>query len=542
MIKAIFSVTLILFSVIDIFGSLPVVINLKRQGSRIHPGQATAIAGLIMILFLFFGTALLGLFGVDIQSFALAGSLIIFFIGLEMVLGIRLFRDEASGNTGTVVPIAFPIIAGAGTLTTIISLKAEFDTWTILAGIGLNLLVVFLVLRSTGWIAKKMGEQGLGILRKVFGIILIAICFPTFQSKHSLVSPAHSYTVMPAEALPEYIHTEAELDALMTRPTAALTAFVRTLRGPLVVLGAGGKMGPSLCVQARRAAEDAGHDLEVVAVSRFTNPAVRAWLGTNGVQTLACDLMDRTALDALPDAENVIYLVGLKFGTQHDPARTWAVNTLIPAFVAERYARARIVALSTGNVYPMTPVVAGGSVETDALTPLGEYANACVARERIFGFYAERHGTPVVLIRLNYAIDLRYGVLVDITQKVRDRRPVDVTMGYLNCIWQGDANAMIVRALALAASPAKPLNLTGPACLAVRDLALRLGVLLDRPVEIEGTEADTALLSNPAAACAALGMPPTPLDTMLRWTAHWIKHDGATLNKPAHFDVQDGKY
>lgn len=182
MMKAVFSVTLILFSVIDIFGSLPVVINLKRQGSRIHAGLATLIAGLIMVLFLFYGSAILGLFGIDIQSFALAGSLIIFFIGLEMILGIRLFREETQDGSGTIVPIAFPIIAGAGTLTTIISLKAEFDTWSILAGIALNLIVVFLVLRSSGWIAGKIGEQGLSSLRKVFGIILMAIAFQLFKT------------------------------------------------------------------------------------------------------------------------------------------------------------------------------------------------------------------------------------------------------------------------------------------------------------------------------------------------------------------------
>ena len=342
--------------------------------------------------------------------------------------------------------------------------------------------------------------------------------------------------------LPDLIHTEAERADVMTRPTAALTAFVRTLKGPLVVLGAGGKMGPSLCVQARRAADEAGHDLDIIAVSRFTDTAAREGLEAHGVRTQVCDLMDRPALADLPDAENVIYLVGLKFGTQQDPARTWAVNTLIPAYAAERYARSRLVALSTGNVYPMTPVARGGSVETDALTPLGEYANACVARERLFQYYSQQNGTPVALIRLNYALDLRYGVLVDIAQKIHAGHPVDVTMGHLNAIWQGDANAMIVRALALAESPPKALNLTGPATLSVRDLAHRLGALMDRPVHITGTEAETALLSNAAEACATLGPPPTPLDTVLRWTAHWIQHGGSTLNKPAHFDVRDGEY
>ena len=342
--------------------------------------------------------------------------------------------------------------------------------------------------------------------------------------------------------LPNYIDTEAQLDEVMTRPTEALKAFVQTLRGPLVVLGAGGKMGPSLCVQVRRAAEEVRHDLDVIAVSRFSDPNARTWLDERGVQTLACDLMDRAAVDALPDAKDIIYLVGLKFGTGQNPARTWAINTLVPDRVSERYAGERIVALSTGNVYPLVPVAQGGSAETDALTPLGEYANAAVARERIFEYGAERDGTRVALIRLNYAVDLRYGVLVDLAQKIAAGEPVDVTMGYLNCIWQGDANEMIVRALDLTAQPPVMLNLTGQAVLSIRDLAQQLAALMDRPVEIVGMEAETALLSNPARAIAALGSPTTSLETMLRWTAHWVQHGGTTLNKPTHFEVRDGKY
>ncbi|HMB91918.1 MAG TPA: NAD(P)-dependent oxidoreductase [Rhodothermales bacterium] len=342
--------------------------------------------------------------------------------------------------------------------------------------------------------------------------------------------------------LPSHIETEANLDEVMTRPTVALQAFVQTLRGPLVVLGAGGKMGPSLCVQVRRAAEEAGHNLDVIAVSRFSDPNAQAWLDERGVQTLACDLMDRAAVEALPDAENVIYLVGMKFGTRQNPARTWAINTLVPDRVSERYAGARIVALSTGNVYPLVPVAQGGSVETDALTPLGEYANAAVARERIFEYAAERDGTRVALIRLNYAVDLRYGVLVDLAQKIAVGEPVDVTMGHLNCIWQGDANEMIVRALDLTMQPSIALNLTGQNVLSIRELAQRLAALMDRPVEIVGIEAETALLSNPARAIAALGKPSTALETMLRWTAHWVQHGGTTLNKPTHFEVRDGRY
>jgi hypothetical protein len=331
------------------------------------------------------------------------------------------------------------------------------------------------------------------------------------------------------------------LDDWMTRPSSELIRFVSTLQGPLMVLGAGGKMGPSLCVLARRAADAAGIALDIVAVSRFSDPDVRTWLEERGVQTLSCDLMS-DPLGDLPDAEDVLYLVGLKFGTQQAPARTWAVNTLIPARVSERYAGARFVALSSGNVYPFVPATSAGSVETDALTPLGEYPNACVARERIFQYGSEQHGTSGVLVRLNYAVDLRYGVLVDLAQRIAAGQPVDVTMGYLNCIWQRDANDMIIRSLALAEQPMRPLNLTGTTVLPVRALAERLGELMDRPVEIVGEEAPTALLSDASQAVAALGAPSTPLDAVLRWTAEWVSCGQPTLGKPTRFEVRDGHY
>jgi nucleoside-diphosphate-sugar epimerase len=341
---------------------------------------------------------------------------------------------------------------------------------------------------------------------------------------------------------PDVIRTEDELDEFLTRPRPALVEFIRSVQGPLVILGAGGKMGPSLAVLARRAAAAAGHALDVLAVSRFSDARARHWLEARGVRTHRLDLLDRDALRQLPEAADVISLVGLKFGTAQNPAATWAVNTLVSAHVAERYPRARLVALSTGNVYPLTPVARGGAVETDPLTPLGEYANAAVARERIFEYFAGRHGTPLVLVRLNYAVDLRYGVLVDVARKVYAGAPVDVTMGYLNCIWQGDANDMIIRALGQAQSPPLALNLTGPQVLSVRTLALRFGELLGRPATITGTEADTALLSNPARVVARLGPPPTPLEQVLRWTADWVQHGGRLLDKPTHFEARDGKY
>jgi nucleoside-diphosphate-sugar epimerase len=341
---------------------------------------------------------------------------------------------------------------------------------------------------------------------------------------------------------PDRIDTEEELDEVLTRPRPVLVEFIKSLTSPLVVLGAGGKMGPTLAVLARRAAHLAGHPLEVLAVSRFTDERPRRWLEARGVGTRSLDLLDRAACRELPAAAQVLSLVGRKFGTAQDAARTWAINTLVPAHVAQRYPHARLVVLSTGNVYPLVPVAGGGSVETDALTPLGEYANAAVARERLCEFFSRENGTPMTVLRLNYAVDLRYGLLVDIARRVAAGEPIGLTTGHVNCIWQGDANEMVLRSLALAQAPPQVLNLTGPAVLSVRELAVRLGELLGRAVHFSGTEAATALLSNPARACALLGPPPTPVETVLRWTAHWIQKGGRLLDKPTHFEVRDGSF
>ena len=342
--------------------------------------------------------------------------------------------------------------------------------------------------------------------------------------------------------LPDLIPDEDALNEILTRPRPVLVEFIRQVCNPLVILGAGGKMGPSLAVLARRAAQAAGYPLEILAASRFSDENTRRWLEDNGVMTLPCDLMQREQLDRLPDAENVIYLVGMKFGTSQNPSRTWAFNTLAPAHVCQRYPGSRMVALSSGNVYPLVSTSSRGAVETDPLTPLGEYANSCIARERIFEYFSQEKGTPIAILRLNYALDLRYGVLFDIARKVFDGLPVDTNMGYANCIWQGDANEAILRSLALARSPAVPFNLTGPQKLSVRELALRFGELMKKPVTITGTEASTALLSNNSRLSACLGEPATPIDVVLKWTAHWVSQGGKSLNKPTHFDVRDGGY
>jgi uncharacterized protein YbjT (DUF2867 family) len=338
------------------------------------------------------------------------------------------------------------------------------------------------------------------------------------------------------------IHDESELDDWLTRPRPELVDFIRTLPSPLLILGAGGKMGPTLAVLARRAAELAGHPLEIIAVSRFSAPAARRWLEDRGVSTVSADMLERDAVGKLPDAANVIYLVGLKFGTRENPSLTWAANTLAPAHVAERYATSRLVALSTGNVYPLVPVNSGGAGEEHALTPPGEYPNAAVARERIFEYFSRRGGPRVAQLRLSYAVELRYGVLADIARLVAAGEPVDVTPGHFNCIWQGDANEMVLRALDLAASPPAVFNLTGPAILSVREVATRFSELLDCPLRLVGAEADTALLSNTERLRRALGPVRTGIDDVIRLTAAWVKAGGRSLNKPTHFEVRDGAY
>jgi len=342
--------------------------------------------------------------------------------------------------------------------------------------------------------------------------------------------------------LPELIETEEALDEVLTRPRPELIQFIKSVRSPLVILGAGGKMGPSLAALARRAAEAAGHKLDIIAVSRFSDSNARRWLEKREVRTLSCDLYDPNATRQLPDTENVLFLVGQKFGTTQSPAATWAANTVVPARVAERYADARIVALSTGNVYPLSPASRGGSAESDPLTPLGEYANATVGRERIFEFFSQRNRTPITLLRLFYAIDLRYGALRDLGDKIWGGKPIDLANSHLNCIWQGDANEMVIRALALAGSPATAFNLTSAEVFSVRRVATRLGELLGKPPTFTGNETETALIGNTSKLRTLLGDPPTPLESMLHWTADWVKRGGRSLGKPTHFEVRDGRY
>lgn len=341
---------------------------------------------------------------------------------------------------------------------------------------------------------------------------------------------------------PSVIDSEGQLNELLTTPSPAVVEACSKLSDPLIVLGAGGKMGPSLAVLARRGLEQAGNAARVIAVSRFKDSRVRDYLQSQGVQTAVADGFDRQQLNALPDSSNVVYLVGMKFGTSHDSVPTWATNTIAPVHACERFAGARFVALSTGNVYPLCPIDSGGAVESAALTPIGEYPNAAIARERIFQHYAAQQQTPTLLMRLNYAHDLHYGVLTDIAGKIWRGEAVDLTMGYFNAIWQGDANEFILRGFELCRSPAMVVNLTSPEIYSVRQVAQRLGELLERPVQLCGQEAPTALLSNTDLLQSQLGRPSVDLPLMLQWIAHWTRSGGSTHGKPTHFETRDGQF
>ncbi|MEO1103616.1 MAG: NAD(P)-dependent oxidoreductase [Pseudomonadota bacterium] len=339
--------------------------------------------------------------------------------------------------------------------------------------------------------------------------------------------------------LPAALTNVDHLEEVMTRPYPALTRDLQTLDGDIIVLGAGGKMGPTLCRLAKRAAPHK----RVIAVARFSSPGLAEALQAHGVETIACDLLDKAALKALPDVENVVYMAGFKFGASSKASLTWAMNALVPAMVAERYSNARIVALSTGCVYPFMTVDSGGPTEdVPPNPPPGEYAWSCVARERLFEHGSSVHGTAGRLIRLNYAIDMRYGVLHDVASLVHQGEAVDVTMGHANVIWQGDANAQILRALLHTTTPTSPLNVTGPQTVSIRALAHAFGKRFGKEVAIAGEEAKTGWLNNASAAKALFGPPEVGLETLIQWQADWIAKGLPSLGKPTGFQVRDGKF
>ena len=325
----------------------------------------------------------------------------------------------------------------------------------------------------------------------------------------------------------------------LSRPSEADISFIERNEGDILILGAGGKMGPSLARRARRAADATRSSRRVIAVSRFTSGDVARELTSAGVEIISCDLLDRDQIARLPQTPHVLFLAGRKFGSTDNEPLTWATNVLMPALVAEHYRDSRIVALSSGNVYPHA---ATPSTEQTRPAPVGEYAQSVLGRERVFEFFSARDSTPVTLVRLNYAIDLRYGVLLDIGRRVWARQPVPLAMGSVNVIWQGDANSMCLRALELATSPPRLLNVTGPDTLQVRWIAQRFGEAFGVEPAFEGVELQTALLSDSSLACRLLGEPKVRPETMIEMTADWIRADQPTWNKPTHFEVRDGRF
>jgi nucleoside-diphosphate-sugar epimerase len=334
----------------------------------------------------------------------------------------------------------------------------------------------------------------------------------------------------------------AEIDEFISRPTPRVLEVVQRSSGPFMVLGAGGKIGLHLSIMLRSALDQLGRKDRVLAISRFSTLRDRAAFENHRIETLACDLGDTASLDQLPDAPTVFFLAGVKFGTATDPGLLHAINVEMPHRVAEKFARSRIIAFSSGCVYPFVTPASGGAREDTPPSPVGEYAASCVAREQAFTAIAAAHGTPVALIRLNYSIEFRYGLLVDIAQMVLAGRPVDVTTGYVNVIWQTDAVAHTIQSLEIAGAPAVPINVTGSEILSVRDLAHRFGAALGRPVQITGTEADTAWLNNASHSHRLFGRPLTSVDQMIAWVSAWLLQNGETWGKPTGFEKRDGRF
>ncbi len=339
-------------------------------------------------------------------------------------------------------------------------------------------------------------------------------------------------------SLPDRFASVEALDEFLTRPSRALVDELSAVEGDLMILGVAGKMGPTLARLAKRATPSR----RVVGVARFSDPAVRDRLAADGIETIACDLLDRAAIEALPDAPHIVFAAGHKFGASGNPGLTWAMNTYVPALVAERFRASRIVAFSTGNVYGLTTVGSAGANERMAPAPVGDYAQSCLGRERMFEHFSARHGTPGRIVRLNYAIDMRYGVVFDIAAKLQRGETVDVTMGHVNVIWQGDANAQVLRCLARCTTPPTPINVTGPETISIRWLARELAARLGVEARIAGVEAETALLSDTTAATTLFGHPLVPLGRMLDWVADWVRSGGTSFNKPTKFEVRDGDF
>ncbi|MDZ4706919.1 MAG: NAD-dependent epimerase/dehydratase family protein [Saprospiraceae bacterium] len=334
----------------------------------------------------------------------------------------------------------------------------------------------------------------------------------------------------------------ATLYKQLLQPSAYLIEDMASLDGDILILGVGGKMGPGLARVAKQAADLAGVQKRIIGVARFTEPGLATALNDRGIETLSADLLNVDQLNALPEIKNVIYLAGTKFGTQGNESYTWAMNTYLPGQVANKFKQSRIVVFSTGNVYPLTPVVQGGATEHLAPGPVGEYAQSCLGRERIFQYFSQINQTPILIFRLNYANDVSYGVLLEIAKSVLAHKPIDLNMGNVNVIWQGDANEIAIRALHHCSVPAKLLNVTGPEIVSVRWMAAEFGRMFDKSPEFKGDEQSTALLSNASEAFKLFGYPKVSLRQMMELVVTWLKEGGKTIDKETHFQERKGNF
>jgi len=341
---------------------------------------------------------------------------------------------------------------------------------------------------------------------------------------------------------PEKIEHEEQLEEFISRPTSELIEMFSKIDGDIMFLGIGGKIGPSLGRMAKRACDEAGVNKKLIGVSLFETVEQQKNIEAIGIETIHGDLLDTEFIKSLPVVKNVFFLAGMKFGSEDNLSLTWAVNSYLPGLVAEHFKKSRIVAFSTGCVYPLVPIKSGGSLETDKPMPVGEYAQSCLGRERMFEYGSKKNNTPVALIRLNYSVELRYGVLVDIAAKIKNGKALDLSMGYLNTIWQGDVNDIVLRALEIASAPAMILNITGKETLKVREIANEFGKLFGIEPILTGKEEQTALLSNSKIAYDLFGYPKVPISQIIKWIATWMKEEKKLLGKPTHYEVRDGKY
>lgn len=336
--------------------------------------------------------------------------------------------------------------------------------------------------------------------------------------------------------------SEEKLNKLLSTPSDALVEDMKKIKGDIMILGAGGKMGPTLCVLAKNAAKKAGVEKRIIAVSRGTDKIATELLQENGVEVIAMDLLDKEKLYSLPEVENIIFMAGKKFGTNGNEWQTWAMNSVLPAFVADKFKKSNIVVFSSGNIYPIVPLSSGGCTEEDRPLPNGEYAMSCLARERSFEYAAQTYGTKVFIYRLNFAVDLRYGVVYDVAEKIMKGQKISLSTPCFNFIWQGSANEIAIRGLLHAESPARVMNVTGPETISIKKTAIELGKYLSKEPLFEGEEGENAYLNDASLALETFGYPSVNARTLIRWQSEWLLDGGRSLNKPTHFEERKGIY